>query len=222
MSNLSPHFSGRVHAQRKAQGLTQAELAEQVGATQPQISGLEHGRTDVLSEAKIRRVAELLEIPADVVFLPEGASAPASPTEPASAAVLAYCPSHDCPTALDYPLAGQVVYKPTFTPVAPVGPTWCNACGAVLERHCPNCRKSVQPGLNCPACGNAFITPTALPANHDPAQVARQLADVRVMKQEMTQFEPPLVSDDAQRDGAQTKATTEVTENTEVKQEAMR
>ena len=72
---------------RREQGLTQKQLAEQIGASQPAISMLESGRMDALSQEKIDLLAEVLGVASEAAGQP-------SAHRPA----LWYCPNPECPS----------------------------------------------------------------------------------------------------------------------------
>ena len=88
-------------------GLTQSELARQVGCKQSAISMFESGRVDVLSRDKLASIAERLGIDPDMLPAPELPAA----TVPRSPRRLYYCPVDECPSNIPY-----TVRKSVFSP----------------------------------------------------------------------------------------------------------
>lgn len=43
----APHYGDLVHAQRRARGMTQQDVAEKAGISRAQIANMEAGRTDI-------------------------------------------------------------------------------------------------------------------------------------------------------------------------------
>ncbi len=59
----------RVRARREELGLSQVELAEQMGTTQPRLSQIEHGAIEQLSVSMLFRLAETLESELTIDFV---------------------------------------------------------------------------------------------------------------------------------------------------------
>lgn len=56
----------RMKAQRMRLGLTQAELAERIGVTQPRISAWENGKADIPNKRQ-RQIARVLDIDGSIL-----------------------------------------------------------------------------------------------------------------------------------------------------------
>lgn len=138
---------------RRRQGLTQSEVARQVGCKQSAISMFEAGRSDALSQEKQRRLAELLGV--DVELLTS--SQIARRVVP----VLKFCPVGDCPSNIPYVVGDRVCLRPTMIQGVKGVLEWCASCGEILEEICPNenCRTEVFEGAFCRRCGTAYVQP---------------------------------------------------------------
>jgi transcriptional regulator with XRE-family HTH domain len=167
------HYDREVFRQaRRDRGLTQSELAAQVGATQSAVSMFEAGKADALAEDTIRAMATAMGI--DLPSAGEGRQ----PARGTAAGVAKFCPAYDCPGNVPFLIGGRV--RTLVSPVCALEsePTRCRLCGELLERCCPNaaCRAPVAAGAFCARCGTAYIaTPPA--AESDPAGFVRGRAE---------------------------------------------
>lgn len=165
----------RLAETRRAKGLTQSFVAQQVGCKQSAISMLESGRTDKVAEETVEKIAGLLGVTLSPA--PEKGAPPApSPSIPAG---LGFCPDAGCPGNIPYDIAGRVL----FWPALQTGPR-CRYCGEVLETVCPSCGAPLREGACCSACGEPFVAP-ALPPGAEPAAWAEArrhaLAELRAL-----------------------------------------
>jgi DNA-binding XRE family transcriptional regulator len=160
---------------RRAQGLTQAELAQRVGCQQSAVSMMEAGRVTALAPETRARIA------AELGLRLEGVA-----TERATAAapvrVPAFCPEPDCPSNVPFVVNGELVFWPRGASVG--GERHCVCCGEVLARICGTCGAAVTAGACCRDCGTAYVSAAALPVL-DPAVWAearrRQIAEWRAL-----------------------------------------
>jgi DNA-binding XRE family transcriptional regulator len=142
---------------RRAQGLTQSELARKIGCKQSAVSMMERGQAAALAWNKIEAIAKLLAV--DIkAFAPDDAS----PTHaPATLNRKCYCPTFDCPANTPYAVNGRLMALPRE--LESEG-KHCNYCGELLESTCPDCGSDINQGACCTTCGAAYIaTPDALP-----------------------------------------------------------
>ncbi len=159
MTNSTP-FHKIVRAARKAQHLTQGELAEKVGCTQSTISHFETGSSGAASEELIGKLAAYLGVKREE-------DAPTALEEfirekPGS---VAFCPNSDCLAASHFVLNGKQVIRPWFFEIV-AGPslTHCSHCGEGLEVGCPACLTPLVAGASfCSGCGSAMVRPTEKP-----------------------------------------------------------
>lgn len=137
---------------RRALGLTQADLARQVGCQQSAISMLEGGRTDAVGRPTLEKIAGLL----GVELAPEGAATAAAPRV-APTAGHRHCPSGACPSNVPFAIAGELVFWPRAQP-AGFG-RHCAYCGEVLASTCRRCGSPATAGACCRDCGTPWIDP---------------------------------------------------------------
>jgi transcriptional regulator with XRE-family HTH domain len=141
-----PALARRLRDARRGRGLTQADLARQVGCRQSAVSMMERGRSDALSRENLGRLAALLGVTLDVGADGNGA-APAG---------RAYCPQAGCPANVPYAVEGEVLFWPSGPQPAP-GARCCAHCGEVLARNCPSCGAPASAGACCTACGAPYV-----------------------------------------------------------------
>ncbi|MBP5510808.1 MAG: helix-turn-helix domain-containing protein [Kiritimatiellae bacterium] len=165
----------RLAEARRAKGLTQSFVAQQVGCKQSALSMLESGRTDKVAEETIEKIAALLDVTLSPA--PEtGAPFALSPSIPSG---LGFCPDAGCPGNVPFDVSGRVLFWPALqTGVR------CRYCGEMLETACPACGAPLREGACCSACGEPFVAP-AIPPGVEPAVWAesrrRVLAELRAL-----------------------------------------
>lgn len=150
---LSKHLLGeQVQLERRRLGMTQADLANQVGSTQSQISLLERGQVGAVSTETLERITSLLEI------------SKSKTSSPASTG--GYCPNPLCCAAVrqkdSFGFLDGTIYRlespkytlnPWFSQTA-----YCKHCGTKMQKSCPDCGNEIPSGgCHCDTCGVPFI-----------------------------------------------------------------
>jgi len=154
--------------------LTQTQLADLVGAKQPQISAFEAGRIGALSEQKIR-----------ALFTELGLDPEAYDLSDPSPAVRRYCSEQKCRSHepfLDVPVTGQDGTEPQILllpTTAPRTEEHCRMCGHSLEHGCRSCGAEIRSGFCCAACGTHYV----LPYGEEDGDLSQILADLRLRHQ---------------------------------------
>ena len=163
---------------RRRQGLTQSQVAREVGCKQSAISMFEAGRADALSQEKQQKLAELLGI------APEFLAAKDSGHPGRVPLALKFCPIPDCPSNIPYFVAGRLCLRPAMVQGVRGAREWCASCGEVLEESCPNesCRAEVQEGAFCRKCGTAYVPAVNLPSERVAEWADAQLARIREIR----------------------------------------
>lgn len=153
MMNKLPALHEAIQAARRKADLTQSELAEKVGCSQPAISMFESGQRDALAREKISEIAAALGV--DIKSFPRD-------TEDAAPSnlVLKYCPIGGCPTQEPYRVMDRLCFRPLPVRAPASERTHCAECGELLEQRCPNpkCHAPVAAGGFCRACGMPYVT----------------------------------------------------------------
>jgi transcriptional regulator with XRE-family HTH domain len=152
MVDEAVHLWKLVKDQRKAQDLTQAELAHKVGTTQSQISLFEKGQRHVLSERIITNILEALEIDKEEASL-----------DVDKVQKCGICSNSECPGGTLGLIGSAVVFRPMMWRVRdPINARpKCAMCGEVVALACETCGAPIKPGLFCSACGKQLVPPPA-------------------------------------------------------------
>lgn len=140
---------------RRQLGLTQSELARQVGCRQSAVSMFERGHLTALARPTIKAILVALKLDAALADAPPNAPLPDNATE--STTLLAYCPVFDCPSNIPFTVQGTLMLKPSTSPSATA--RHCAYCGELLERMCPECGIPINDGACCNQCGTPYICP---------------------------------------------------------------
>lgn len=143
MIDLNIEVCERIKNARRAQKLSQSELAAAVGCKQSALSAFESGNITKISEEIVKKIAENLGID-----LAAAAALPPMPPEGA----LGYCPEPNCPSNTRYTVGTKTFYR-----VSLVSGRFCAHCGEVIEYRCGECGASINPGAVCTHCGTAYI-----------------------------------------------------------------
>ena len=155
MTNLSPEFCKRIATARRQAGLTQSDLAREVGCKQPALSMFEQGDGTKLNDEVIERMARKfgLKLATDA-GVGTGTAAGAIPV---SAAGQAFCPNPHCPSNHEYFVETRRLFRPDRVAADPAGGKFCAVCGELLERRCPSCGAAVHDGAICTFCGESYV-----------------------------------------------------------------
>jgi DNA-binding Xre family transcriptional regulator len=158
----------QIKTARLQRHLSQSALARKVGCKQSALSMFESGRATALGAQTIGKLCdELGLLPPSQAEL----SAAARHEMPNSlSGERTFCPNPQCPSNLPI----QVGQKVTLVPrghLAQAHECHCAWCGEVLERACPECGATVNPGAFCTCCGTAYLVET--PATVDPKRLSQ-------------------------------------------------
>lgn len=148
MDTFPKVFCHRLRDARRARGMTQAELARQVGCQQSAISMMESGCLTALARETLERIAGELGVP----FEEPSASAAVPGVEGDGQA---HCPEPECPSNVPFVVNGALVLWPTVQPVP--GGRHCACCGELLVRRCRQCGAPAVAGACCRRCGSAYV-----------------------------------------------------------------
>lgn len=135
---------------RRALGLTQSELAAELGCHQAALSMFENGKATKLSNEYVGRLADRLKI--DLKALLESEQIAEHPVQ-LPVASLGFCPDPECPSNAAY-----AVGERTFLRITLQKGIYCAHCGEVLERRCPSCGALPNEGACCTMCGHAYVS----------------------------------------------------------------
>ena len=154
MKGLSREFCEKIGLARREAGISQTELAAEIGCKQSALSPFERGDGTKLSDEAIKKLSEKFGIP-----LPKESSLQPSTfnLQPAAPAASGFCPNPECPSHRHLAAGGKAIVIPDRKLSDPVGGRFCAYCGEVLERKCPNCGSPVHDGAVCSFCGKPYI-----------------------------------------------------------------
>lgn len=155
MTNLNPIICKKIKEARRAQGISQSALANEVGCKQSALSMFEQGDGRKLNDEVIIKLAEKFGVSLEEnEKINESGPAEITPVfEPGKG----FCPNPGCPSNHAYIVDGRSYCKPERNLCDPVGGRFCAVCGEVLEKHCPNCNSPVHEGAVCSFCGQSYI-----------------------------------------------------------------
>ena len=127
-------------------GLTQGQLATEVGCKQSALSMFEQGDGTKLNDEVIEKLAKKFNL-----SLSPSTPQPTTPQSlnPSIPQPLhrGFCPNPHCPTNKEYFVEEIRLFLPDR-----------EACGELLERSCPNCGAPVHAGAICSLCGQPYIS----------------------------------------------------------------
>ena len=156
VTNLNPEICWKIKKARKEAGLSQGQLAAEVGCKQPALSMFEQGDGTKLNDEVIAKLCEKfhIELPAAKQAAPV-----AVPVVRPTAVVVSkgFCPNPACPSHHRYEVEGRLLLRPDRQAQDPAGGRYCAVCGELLERKCPNCGASVHDGAICTHCGQPYV-----------------------------------------------------------------
>lgn len=150
MTNLDPDICRRIKEARRGAGLSQSQVANDVGCKQSALSMFEQGDGTKLNDDVIEKLAAKFNIDlpgaeksvASTGFFVKGSG---------------FCPNPGCPSHTSYMVDGRRLFKIDRLSTDPAGGRFCAICGEVLERKCPNCGSAVHEGAICSFCGVPYI-----------------------------------------------------------------
>lgn len=157
MKNLSIEFCRSVKAARREAGLTQGELASQVGCKQSALSMFEQGDGTKLNDEVIEKLAKKFNLS---LKSSHQNSSSASAVQVRSGPITpkrGFCPNPHCPSNHEYFVEEMRLFKPDREAADPVGGKFCALCGELLEKKCPNCGAPVHAGAICSLCGQPYV-----------------------------------------------------------------
>ena len=148
MQNISKTICQAFKDARRALGLSQSVLADEIGCHQEAISMFERGNATKLSEEYVSKIAKRLGI--DIKKLQDEEENAGKPAEVSVS--VGYCPDCECPSNTSYTVGGRSFYKITLQKGI-----YCAHCGEVLEKCCPSCGAALNEGACCTMCGSKYI-----------------------------------------------------------------
>lgn len=158
MKNLSPDICLKIKSARREAGLSQSEVAAEVGCKQNALSMFEQGQPTKLNDEVVEKLAKKFGIELKEASTPRAIAAPLPALNVPSVPPRGFCPNPACPSNHGYLVEGRRLYLPNREEADPIGGKFCAMCGEVLERKCPNCGASVHTGAVCSLCGESYIT----------------------------------------------------------------
>ncbi len=152
MNSISSEICIRFKDARRALGLTQTALAQEIGCHQAALSMFEKGNPTKLSEEYVNRLSARLGL--DIKALSEELAAEEREAVSRLASVaVGFCPEPECPSNSPYSVAGRTLYRVTLQKGR-----YCAHCGEVLETRCPHCGAAINEGACCSSCGNPYVS----------------------------------------------------------------
>lgn len=140
---------------RRALGLSQAELARRIGASQSAISMFENGHQTALAFDKVLAAADSLgvDLSPDTVH--------GEPEPDAAHPTFRFCPDADCPSAWPHTLGAEVLLVPRLVSVPDTVDVrlHCAWCGEVMLDRCGDCGAPINEGAACMHCGERYVEP---------------------------------------------------------------
>ena len=157
MKNLNPEFCKNVKLARREAGLTQGQLAAEVGCKQSALSMFEQGDGTKLNDEVIEKLAKKFNLSLSPSASPAQVNTPPLPHSPTPPLLRGFCPNPHCPTNKEYFVEEIRLFLPDREAADPVGGKYCAMCGELLEIKCPNCGAAVHAGAICSLCGQPYV-----------------------------------------------------------------
>lgn len=139
---------------RREAGLSQSEVAAEVGCKQSALSMFEAGDPTKLNDEVVEKLARKFNISLED---PSPVKTENLSKEVVITGEKGFCPNPDCPSNRRYQVGGQLFLEPDRSMADPVGGKFCVKCGEVLEKRCPNCGAPLHDGAVCSFCGKSYI-----------------------------------------------------------------
>ena len=157
MKNLNPEFCKNVKLARREAGLTQGQLAAEVGCKQSALSTFEQGDGTKLNDEVIEKLAKKFNLSLTPSVSPAQVNTPPLPHFPTPPLHHGFCPNPPCPTNKEYFVEEIRLFLPDREAADPVGGKYCALCGEILEHRCPSCGAPVHAGAICSLCGQPYV-----------------------------------------------------------------
>lgn len=162
MKNLSPEICLKLKMARREAGLSQSEVAAEVGCKQNALSMFEQGQPTKLNDEVVEKLAKKFGVELSTSKDESATSSVVQQDASFSAASLqlpskGFCPNPSCPSNKGFVVDGRRLFLPDRDQADPVGAKYCAMCGEILEKRCPNCGAPVHPGAICSLCGQPYI-----------------------------------------------------------------
>ena len=160
MTKLNPIVCLKIKEARRAHGLSQSELAAEVGCKQSALSMFEQGDGTKLNDAVVERLARKFGVDINMAESLTGSDSCDAHDAQGRSLVsgVGFCPNPQCPTNHVYKVGVRGCYRPDRASADPVGGRFCATCGEVLEKKCPNCGAAVHDGAFCSFCGSPYVS----------------------------------------------------------------
>ena len=147
---------------RREAGLTQGELAAEVGCKQSALSMFEQGDGTKLNDEVIDKLAKKFNLSLTPLNSDDSTDVPSQSIRGSqfasySTPALAFCPNPHCPSNHEYHVEDARLFLPDNSAADPAHGKYCAMCGELLERKCPNCGARIHAGAICTHCGNPYI-----------------------------------------------------------------
>lgn len=140
---------------RREAGVSQSELAREVGCKQSALSMFESGDPTKLNDEVVEKLAKKFGISLADESAEKGAAE--STVGVLTAGERGFCSNPQCPSNHRYLVGEQVFLEPDRLAADPVCGKFCAKCGEVLEKRCPNCGAHLHDGAVCSYCGKPYI-----------------------------------------------------------------
>ena len=131
---MNPEFCKSVKLARREAGLTQGQLAAEVGCKQSALSMFEQGDGTKLNDEVIEKLAKKFNLSLTPSVSPAQVNTPPLPHFPTPPLHHGFCPNPHCPTNKEYFVEEIRLFLPDRETADPVGGKYCAMCGELLER----------------------------------------------------------------------------------------
>lgn len=149
MQNIPKTVCMKFKDARRALGLTQTELAAELGCHQAALSMFEKGKSTKLSEEYVLKLATRLKIDLKALL---GSGESATESFQKTIVSTGFCPDPDCPSNTAYAVGERTFFRITLQKGR-----YCAHCGEVLEKCCPSCGAVLNEGGCCTMCGRPYV-----------------------------------------------------------------